>query len=93
LIIVLIWRPPFSDESGQPSATKMKIQFIKLTADCPAAAGLTAPSGNLRFPDGHPDKDTLAIIKEGCRNVNASEWVGERSKVYLLENKGFFLTG
>jgi hypothetical protein len=43
------------------------------------------------FPDGHPDKDTLAIIKEGWRNVNASGWVEERSKVYLLENKGFFL--
>jgi hypothetical protein len=33
---------------------------------------LTAPSRKLRFPDGNPDKDTLAIIREGCRNVNAS---------------------
>ena len=50
-------------------------------------------SGNLRFPDGHSDKDTLAIIREGFRNVNASGLAGESSKVYLLENKGFFLTG
>jgi hypothetical protein len=53
---------------------------------------LTAPSGNLRFPDGHSGKDTLAIIREGFRNVNASQMAREGLNVYLLENKGFFLT-
>jgi hypothetical protein len=54
---------------------------------------LTAPSRNLRFTDGHSDKDPLAIIREGFRNVNVCPLAGESSKVYLLENKGFFLTG
>ena len=45
------------------------------------------------FPDGHLNKGTLAIIKDGFINVNASGLPREGLNVYLLENKGFFLTG
>jgi hypothetical protein len=40
-----------------------------------------------------PPKGTLAIIKDGFINVNASGLAREGVNVYLLENKGFFLTG
>jgi hypothetical protein len=45
------------------------------------------------FPDVHLDKGTLVIIKDGFINVNASGLSREGLNVYLLENKGFFLTG
>ena len=66
---------------------------FQMRAISPATAGLTVPSRNLRFPDGHPDNDTPIIIREGFINVNASGLVRESSSVYLLENKVFFLTG
>jgi len=40
----------FSDELGQLSAKDIYFHHVKLGADCPASAGLIAPSGNILFP-------------------------------------------
>jgi hypothetical protein len=41
------------------------------------------------FPDGHPDKDTLAIIKEGWRNVNASGGSERDQRFIFLKIRDF----
>jgi len=58
MLLVLIRKLPFSDEREQLSALShqqntCKYEIFKLTADCPAAARLKSPSGNLASLDGH----------------------------------------